>query len=414
MKNKIVIALAVALLIGLVYIFFSLFEHYESVEDQGWSEAARRNPYLAAELFLKQTGVEVTSSYNFDELSSLPERGMVFISDASKTLTRKRVDDLLAWVSRGGHLVVAAPVSEDGEEDPLLSRFKISNREVDVADDDKEATREQRIERAERQILDAIANRNQQQEQNIPDDEITELSFEGVKHRFRMHFSPYTSLHHPSFDKDESATGNEEHKPFYWAGSQYGVHFIQLYIDQGLISIISDKAVWNSNNIGTLDHAYLLWFLSEGMGDVVLLYGIYTPSLLDYAWRYLPEWLVIFAVWLLAWLVYRSRRFGPVRRQSAHGHRSIAEHIQASAEYLWNEDRKDILIDPVRADVLRRLQHVHPGYSHLSQSEQLAFIVQHTGLDQQRIHDALIKPFDGREKEFTSVMQDLQFIRNTL
>ena len=436
MKNKWVGLVFLLLTTLVVYGFFSLYEPYESVENEGWSDRARRNPYLAAEQFLDRTGIKVTSSFDYEKLSGLPQDGMVFISNASRTMNRKRIDELLDWVRRGGHLVIAAPVHNDDNPDPLLSRFDIKNigqnwfddeGDGPVDDDEKKEqnrsagkkdklSREEKIERTQQEIMRQL---NQTLDgTSVKEDEdldITLLSFNQLDYRFRVHFSEMSSLEHPILFRDDKTTKPSPYPdPFYWAGSEDRIHFMQIGLEQGLISIISDKYIWQSNSINRLDHAYLLWFLSKNSSEVILLYGVFTPSLLDYAVKYIPELLFIFLVWLLAWLIYRGRRFSPIRDASIEQHRSIVEHIQASAEFLWNEDYKQRLIEPVRKEVLRALQHHDPGFTQLDQGQKINYIQQLTGIDEQQVNAALFAQFNVKDIEFTAMMRDLQTIRNTL
>ncbi len=436
MKNKMVALVFVLLTIFVVYGFFSLYEPYESVENEGWSDRARRNPYLAAEQFLDRTGIKVTSSYDYEKLSGLPRDGMVFISNASRTMNRKRIDELLDWVKLGGHLVIAAPIHNDDNPDPLLSRFDIKNIGYNWFDDENDEqttdeekndshkpankkdklSREEKIERTQQEIMRQL---NQTLTETPADEDedldITLLNFNQLDYRFRVHFSEMSSLEHPVlFREDKTTKPSPYPAPFYWAGSEDRIHFMQIALDQGLISVISDRYIWQSSHINRLDHAYLLWFLSKNSSEVILLYGVFTPSLFDYALKYIPELLFIFCIWLLAWLVYRGRRFSPIRDASIEQHRSIVEHIQASAEFLWSEDYKQRLIEPVRKEVLRALQHHDPGFTRLDQEQKINYIQQLTGIDGQQINAALFAQFNVKDIEFTAMMRDLQTIRNTL
>ncbi|HEY9051291.1 MAG TPA: DUF4350 domain-containing protein [Gammaproteobacteria bacterium] len=417
MKNKLPLILALVVIALLTYSFFYLFESYEEQEDLGWDKKARRNPYLAAEQFLTRVSIPVTSSDNFDKLIQLPPKGMVFISNSSQTLTRKRVDKLLEWVEQGGHLIVAAPVYDKDEKDFLLSRFEVENRKISKADESEPVEQprlSEQLEKINKDILDNKQKDKEKNEQNnIDEAEVTTLRFNDLETSVRMHFSPESELTHPSFYRKEDAKSGEM-EPTYWAGSEYGVHFMQFDMGYGLLSIISDNSIWKSNRIDVLDHAYLLWLLSNKNSEVVLLYGANMPSIFSFIWQYAAEMVLVMGLLLIAWLLYRSRRFGPVRQFTQAAHQSMAEHIRASGEYLWRDRKYELLIEPLRNEIRNRIQMHFPHFFQLNQKQQIELIQEHSSLPVDRIDSAFNRDINGDESEFMNIIIDLQKIRNTL
>ncbi len=125
--NVRVVFLLLTLLITLcVSVFFRYFESYEKTEESGWSVKAWRNPMLAAQQYLEQLGVErVDTTNRLESLGNLNGYDSVFISNARHIVSERQTENLLNWVDRGGHLVVAmGPVSED--EHPLLDVFSVT------------------------------------------------------------------------------------------------------------------------------------------------------------------------------------------------------------------------------------------------------------------------------------------------
>jgi len=435
-KSKLIIIILLLLVGCAVYGFYYLFERYEEVKDLGWDKKAQRNPYLAAEQFLQKSGIKVTSSNNYDQLSKLPEQGMVFISNSSETLTRKRVDEIIEWIEQGGHLIIAAPIYDEDEEDILLSRFNVTNEyldwddEADYEEDDNTEQKadgpkklSEQLEKMNEDIEKGVykekleKSKKAKEEYKIPEAEITRLKFTDYEFQVGVHFSPASGLSHPSFydeDEDEDEDKDGSQKPGYWTGSEYGTHFMQFDVGYGLLSVVSDGTVWRSEDIDKLDHAHLLWLLSTNYSEVILLYGANMPSIFYYFWKFGSEAVIMILVWLLVWLLYRSRRFGSIREPVAIGHRSIAEHINASAEYLWRDKKFEQMIEPLRNEVRHRLQLHYPNYVYLNDVQQTQLIHEHSHLDVERIEDAFKKEVSGDESEFTQIIFDLQMIRNTL
>lgn len=417
MRNKLPLILALIVIALSTYSFFYLFESYEKTEDLGWDKKARRNPYLAAEQYLTKTGLQVTSSDNFDKLVQLPPNGMVFISNSSQTLTPKRIDKILEWVEQGGHLIIAAPIYDKDKQDYLLSRFNVENHEINESGDsepEKQSRLSEQLEEINKSIQENKDKEDvKEKKDDIAEDEITTLKFTDLDSPIRMHFSPDTGLTHPSFYKQENKKADEI-EPEYWTGSEYGTHFMQFDVGYGLLSIISDNTIWQSDRIDVLDHAYLLWLLSNKNSEVVLLYGAYMPSIFYFIWKYAAEMVITLGLLLMAWLLYRSRRFGPIRLSTEFAHHSMAEHIKASAEYLWRDNQYEQLIEPLRNEIKNRTQLHYPSFGSLNQKQQQELIHEFSSLPTDRVESAFTRNINGNESEFTSIIIDLQKIRNTL
>lgn len=417
MKNKLPIIITFIIVGFLVYAFFSLFESYEKEQDFGWDKKALRNPYLAAEQFLIKNKINVSSSNDFEKLTHLPQHGMIFISDARKVLTKKRFKNIMDWMEQGGHLIITAPIYNKNKPNILLSRFKVKNRKTEKPDEAEPAEDEKEKKLSERlsDINDEIKNKEKDsiQENRIPDDKISYLSFTGFKKKLKINFSSESYLWHPYFNTDDDYKRTSQ-DPTYWAGNEYGTYFMQFSVGEGLVSVITDKTIWDSHNIDKLDHAYLLWVLSKGNPEVLLLYGANTPSIFYFIWEYSSELVLTFLLWLLAWLVYRSRRFGKIYDDIETKNLSISEHIKASAEYLWRNDKYEQLIEPVRSDIFHRANRLFPSFHSLEKKEQVKLISEHSKIDLDKVGIALTRPLNGTENEFTDIISYLQKIRIAL
>ncbi len=71
------------ILAGLVaWGLYASIEFYEETEESGWAEEALRNPYLAAQRFMAESGIEVTDVDSLAKLDQLSNLGTLFFSDA--------------------------------------------------------------------------------------------------------------------------------------------------------------------------------------------------------------------------------------------------------------------------------------------------------------------------------------------
>ncbi|WP_232347410.1 DUF4350 domain-containing protein, partial [Pseudomonas aeruginosa] len=111
--------LAVLLLLaGLLAIFLaSRLQPYTETIDLGPSPEARRNPYLAAELFLRKQGVTVSRADGLEVLKELPPSGHTLLLLGSRSgMTPGQARRLLQWSEQGGHLVLIAERLWDEDE----------------------------------------------------------------------------------------------------------------------------------------------------------------------------------------------------------------------------------------------------------------------------------------------------------
>ena len=414
--RKAIPVILLVLLVGLtVYAFFSLMEPYTENMDVGWSKAAKRNPYLAIEQFGRAMGFSVSSSNNFASLKSLPDQGTVFISDTGEVLTRRNVDSLISWMRSGGHLIVAAHRYSKDSPDLLLEKFGVRNikPKTDRKADKKEIKLSDALEQArQRQLAGKPISKDDAKQ--IPEQDISLLSFKGVKPRLRIHFLPYTVLDHPFLHSKPKDKPKSTYNPSYWAGDSHGVHFMQFDVGDGMLSVMSDKTIWQSDRAGELDHAFLFWMLDNPGADTVLLYGATMPSIFVLLWKYASEVVVVSLMCLLAWLRYRSKRLGPVRDTTVSARRSMSEHIRASAEYLWRHGEAMQLLTFARQDLYRMMLQRIPAVDSMNDNDRNQVLSERSGLMVNAVAAIMDKNDVANESEFITLISGIQKIKKTI
>lgn len=466
MSNKLSIILMAALLALMGYLFVTFFEPYEETEDLGWSKAALRNPLLAAEFFMQQINrdqpIDVQSLSNLEMLVDLQAIDTIFISNSSQVLSEKRLAALLAWVQAGGHLIVAAQSPQHSDNDRLLGYFSISTEETDfesnpiagffdpefseelvspmeddiipervpetepaspssppTAEQDKTEKKPKKLSEALREYNERVRQGIEESQQStdevsiVPQEQLTRLSFDGESSAATIEFNPGRGLYHPFFDRDEEIPF-EGWQPFYWRGDEYGVHFLQIYVEDGLLTVMSDGAIWQSQNIGKADHAFLLQVLAGNSKRMRLFYGIQMPSIFELMWRWVPELISALAVWLLAWLLYRGQRFGPIRQQQITTRRSLLEHIFASAGHHWRQRQMQQLLQPLQDDIARHARRNLHNYDTLELRDQYCQLSSKSGLSPSQVEQAMNNITAGTEEKFLTQIQSLQTIRKSL
>lgn len=380
MKDRtLVIIIAIVAVVAGVYVWTQM-EYYEEEVYLGQSVAARLNPYLAAERYLQQVGVDVESAYQIDDGDNTSPNATLFIANANHVLSERQADRLIDWIETGGHIIVAAQLLGDNEDDVFLSRFEVSKYteydddiEFDVDDftDDEQSVgdrlreanrqfeaemqREEEKRQAEEEgLLETVSDRLTFEENSHDAERLMTLSFEGYDEELKIYVHENEFLDHPSFyyEEDEEYEGFE---PFYYQGLDAGTAFIQFEVGEGLLTILSDSSVWDNDHIGLFDHAFLLQILAGNSAKVIFLRGAQVPNLLDLILKYFFESSVALCLLLLGWLIYRGRRFGPIRVVNDRGRRSYREHLSAVGEFYWRNKRRDQLLTNARTAIWREL-----------------------------------------------------------
>ncbi len=423
-RTSVIIGILALLVAASGYIFLLLFERYEKSEDVGWAAEARRKPFLAAEQFLEAQQITVKNIRSLEKLPDLTSYDTIFVAEDSTLVGQRQIDRIIQWLNDGGSLIVAVRDDETGAT-KLLEHFGIfvDSSSCDCDDDFEELfeefeeklasdylKEEQARQRAAKEKNTAIA-KDDSDEPEIDESLLTTLSFEGVAGELKMRFAKDTIIDHDSFYEDPEATN---YPAFYWRGSDNEIRFAQFDIGQGLLSVISGDRIWRSENIDQFDHAYLWWILAANSHQVAMITSSQIPSLVQLMRRYAPEALLAAALWLLAWLVYRYRRFGPIVEPKSLSRRAITEHIYASAAYLWNEKQYESLVEPLKANISDRTRLLFPGFDSLSDEERLARIAELSNLSFSEVNSAWHTTKISNDSEFQNLVSILQKIRESL
>src|SRR5690606_39111861 len=196
------------------------------------------------------------------------------------------------------------------------------------------------------------------------------------------------SLQHAAFDGDDDV----KTAPFYWADANGRVHFAQFEVGSGLLTVVSDLDIWQSAHIGEHDHALALAQLTDTASGVSLIGDVEVPGLPTLLWQWARELIIALALVIAAWAWARARRFGPIRDPQPQVRRSLAEHIHASATWLWRRGHAQVLLDAARGDVLRRLHRQFPDLEQNDDDARLTLLQHEAGVGIEPLRRALLEP----------------------
>ena len=346
---------------GLVLFVTYGIEWVENEMDIGYAEEARRNPYLAASMFLSAQGVRSESVEGLSLLDDLPYvSDTIVMSTSRRTLSERRLAELGAWVAAGGHLVVAAQEVFDPERgesrDPFLDRLGIRLNAPDPDErraalagvdvdhvEDEEPGREEGDEDASR-TLEAVLDETfsgQLEECESNEDRLAFMFVDGDPRMLQLELPSRNFL-------------STEDDRWLEAASSAGAQLVRVPLASGMVTAATSIDIWRNQRIHCGDHAYLLWLLSSGSTKVWMLHDPHAPSLAGVVAANFPLTLAGVGLIFLVWAASATLRFGPYRRVASVERRQLLEHLQATADFLWRGALLHPPLEALREDLAQR------------------------------------------------------------
>ena len=400
------------LLAGLIaWGLYSSIEFYEETEESSWSVDALRNPYLAAQKFMAESGVAVTDVDSLVKLDQLTSLGTLFFSDASQVQTPRQLRQVMDWLKVGGNVIYTADSVAHGD-DLLLREFEV---EVEWREFEDEAAGEEKplsetLREYNRQIEDGKSREDIVRTLNEEEDSLTTIQFSDDIGALEVAFNDAKILTQPYIADSESDTS---HQPFSWSYSAYGVHMMQFEVGSGLLTIISDPGIWTSYQVDQYDHAYLLWLLSSGEGNFAILRSVLRDSIWTLMARNATELLIAAGLILLAWIWRSGYRFGRLLPRDLAHSRALGEYFSSISHYLWHRRHGEYLVTPLRQRVLRRASLTLGEFSLADQQRQFELIAERCDLNPVSVTRAF-NVDDFNETSFVQTVRLLKHIEQLL
>ncbi|MCY1283503.1 hypothetical protein D9M68_267570 [compost metagenome] len=368
---------------------------YQVELKHGPAPEARSNPYLAAEHFLRQRGLQVRRADGLNVLGELPSRGQTLLLLADRgNMTPRQAERLLDWTAQGGHLLLVAERlwdEDDGKSgDLLLDRLGIRQFLTEDLEDDEPEEADEPAPVAE-----------QAGEERYP--QLTKLYLENDAAPAYIDFDTEYHLY------------DAQNRAHAWANSGEATHLLQLYHGQGLVTVLSDPWIWQNRRIGEYDNAWLLWYLTQDSA-VTLLYRADRDSLAKLLGEHFAEALVALALLaiLLLWAV--GQRRGPLLAPHSRARRQLEEHLRGGADFRLRHGGQPALVQALQRDIQRRARRRHPGFERLDVASQWQVLGRLTRLPVNAISQAM-RPLPTQRlsaPDFTRQVAHLQTLRNAL
>lgn len=367
---------ALALLLSVaVWLWFERnFEWQLREVTTGWSAAAKRNPFLAAEQFLRRVGFEVESVPGRDLLRDLPPPSDLLIVNGLETLNSERRQRLRAWLEQGGELLVEAmrvlePDAAPREDDFLAGFGALLRANPDGASDEV----------------------------------IAQIAFVDYPEPVRVGFRSGFFLE----DANQQASAN--------ARADGLPRLLQYRVGDGLLTVTSDNVFLTNDDIGNHDHALALALMSIDADKVWLVYNHAALGLATLLWRAAPQAIIAAAVLLTALLWHLSGAIGPPLPEPARARRDLADHLEAAAALLWRYGRGGLQMEATRKRVEQAWLRRHPLLHDLDKAGRARWIGEQigTGVSTSQVYDALYQRHH-RAQDFTAQSRLLQRLWSAL
>ena len=412
-RNSISIRLVLGgLLFGLIaWGLYASIEFYEETEESGWSIDALRNPYLAAQKFMSESGIEVTDVDSLLKLEELSTLGTLFFSDANQVQTPRQLQQVMDWLDVGGNVIYTADSVAHGD-DLLLKEFSVEVewREYETEEAKEETSLSETMREYNRQIEDGKAREEIASSIGDAEEAITEVRFDDDIGVLEVAFNDAKILSQPYIADADSDTA---HQPFSWSYSEYGVHMMQFEVGSGLLTIISDPGIWTSYRIDQYDHAYLLWLLSSGEGNFAILRSVIRDSIWALLARNASELLIATGLMVLLWIWRTGYRFGRLVPRDQSQSRALGEYFSSISHYLWQRRHGEYLVAALRGRVLRRASLTLGEFLRADQQRQFELIAERCDLNPESVTRAFSMN-DFNETSFVQTVRLLKHIEQSL
>ncbi len=419
------VILVVVLTLGSVW-FLHNFEKKSYHTRRDISPAARNNPLLAAEKYLRATGLNTSSRAGLGLISKLPSaHDAILIRHLPKDISNSSRERLLAWVVGGGHLLlVPNPLAEKHQDKgnlPIVARLGVrfakteSNSDCGCSTTGKDKKKKSVASHSPREAANDRPTAIR--------DAVLELQAGGYPIRLgyngaalledRRHSSTYriggSYLLVPRKDGEPPRqTKGEEQK-------QTGDWLLEYRLGAGRITVMSDMSVFSNSEIGRYDHAYFLSWLLGDAAHVWLLYSSNATPLPALLWRLAPSfWLSFFLLLILVgWRM--QKRSGVLLRPPADDHRNLLAHIDGSGHYGWRLNKLAAVLAANRETLLARWSRRKLGIATERRETSLdtATLTAQTGLGPEEIETALRQQV-GSEQDLIRTTRALQHLQTLL
>jgi hypothetical protein len=381
-RQTLLIAVVVLLLLAiLVWLFFTVFERRVEEHETGFQGEARQNEYLAAERFLQKYGMQIKSLSTILDLKAMPPSDdVLFIPTARYDLSPEKIQEILSWVKHGGHLITRSRRPFSGKivkDDTLFDLLGVethAKKEIDLLDTTKPS------------VIDVHVN------SKIEDKKV-------------------------EFDMNVWMKDLEKHDISWRVKGENGSQLLEYQIGEGFVTLLSDIGFLKNSRIAKHDHAaflYTLVHVDNRNRNIWIVRNDDMPSLLSVLRQKAAASLIALAIFLVFWLWYVTRRFGPLQQTEEGLRRSLREHITSTGFFQWRCHNRSTLFLNAKLALQEQIAQSRPLWTKLGEAELAAKLAKIAGVPTEKILAVLQAGKADKENEFTQYIEILSQIRKKL
>jgi hypothetical protein len=391
MRGKLLIGLAVVLLLGAGAWLWSQLEYVDVEHDLGPTRLAQRDPLLATRRLLERLGrtVEVSESTNVPPDADT----VVFFALSGRPLPDARVSEWRDWIESGGLLVLLLPF--DGSRRKLLDRADAAGRfvlpvaaefgiellpleaepeEAQRSDAEAEAAASDDADEFD-ESADAAAAERRRAAKLGPLEHLTVSIFGDGAHAVAV---PLRGRRLTWYDEDPQA----------WVEAEAGAWMVSCRHGKGRIVVAADDAWLSNEGLGEAENAALVAAIASRRPHTWLMRSERRLTLLEWLLRNAGLQLAGLGCAIALWIWMRMQRFGPALAAPAGIERSFLEHLEACGAYLWRNQQRAALLEPLQRALRQRAERRRPDLLGSSGDAYIAELAEVTGLDAERLRDA--------------------------
>lgn len=365
----------VVLLIGIMIIFAVLgtkwfinnFEYKDVDKHSGYSIEAKRNKFLAAEYFLRELGHEVESDSNRARLLETHlDYQTILINNYGPKLSVTHFNKLKAWIENGGHLIFTV------NEFQYVANEDEDNEYTDYEFRHNQLLEEYGIQARYTNFSERLAYPEDNKAYEYTLNEDIDIS---------IYFEPDKQL----IDSQNLASDT--------LVDRYGIHLLQIDIEKGKLTVLSDNRFLSNEYIGDHDHAFLFSHLNKENTSpnhkILLLFNSQSDSIFSIIWRNGQQACIAFMTLLILFLWSLRNRFGPIIPNINYSDRNITEHLKAIGRFSWRQDHGTHLLNHSRIACENTLLKRYSTLKQMSTQERLNHIADILDIEPNIVHSAL-------------------------
>ncbi len=402
------IIFAFAVFGALVFAFFLLFEKVEKERNISESAKAGRNPFLAAERFLTESGIETESVARKKILINLPStRDLIFVNRLGGNLPGAREDNLIEWIKKGGSLVITHDRFWDEKTeksgDTFFDRLDIRLSNTENNEKDTESSKDAETEKEE------LHQSDPGKEAEITEEKIKSIVGLSKKEKVIVSFdNELAEIEMNARRTLECYLYYSEEDPTTFEGKN-GTHIIIQKIGGGKLIVLSDNRFLTNREIGNNDHAWFLLNLASERDKVWILYNSLMPSFFSVLFQNALFFIGTMIVFIIAFILRLNMTIGPVRQIQDFSSRNIIENLLASGTFIMRQGKSAFLIHRSRKTIEKNLARKSLWFEGKNEKRMYDLIANQTGLSEEQIRQAFLAEA-GNSEDFIRITGLLQQI----